>query len=328
MKVLIFSIFMLFQAFCVGQITKNGKPLTEEEKKDVDTLVNPKIVLSETALLACKCIDSISTTNKTATENAGQVRNCIDKQVVGYQSTLKLSQLVYKKPKDSVTISVNVNPKSEEYKKYYYQIERELMESCTALEFVVGSNDEEKENSFSKNDEARDFYNIGVDFLKSKNYNEALPNFLKSVEIDPNFAFAWDNIGVCYRVLKNYDKAIDAYKKSIKIDPTGKTPLQNLALVYMFQKKFKKAIRAYKDLGKVDEENPEVFYGIGRAYVGLEKYEESLDNMCKAYNLYIEQNSPYRTDAEKIINVLYKQFKTDGKEKRFKEILDENNISY
>jgi hypothetical protein len=48
--------------------------------------------------------------------------------------------------------------------------------------------------------------------------------------------------------------------------------------------------------------------------------------MCKAYNLYIEQKSPYRTDAEKIINIIYSEMKKQGKENRFVEILKENNI--
>ncbi|OXA95228.1 hypothetical protein SAMN06265346_1339 [Flavobacterium hercynium] len=59
----------------------------------------------------------------------------------------------------------------------------------------------------------------------------------------------------------------------------------------------------------------------------LNDYKKALDNMCKAYNIYTAQKSPYRTDAEKIMQMLYKQMKQDGKEELFNKILEENNIS-
>lgn len=45
----------------------------------------------------------------------------------------------------------------------------------------------------------------------------------------------------------------------------------------------------------------------------LNESEKGLDNMCKAYNLYIQLKSPYRTDAEKIIQMIYGQMKKMAK---------------
>jgi len=36
----------------------------------------------------------------------------------------------------------------------------------------------------------------------------------------------------------------------------------------------------------------------------LNDFEKGLENMCKAYNMYVYLKSPYRTDAEKIINLI------------------------
>ena len=54
--------------------------------------------------------------------------------------------------------------------------------------------------------------------------------------------------------------------------------------------------------------------------------EKALQNMCKAYNMYTKTSSPYRVDAQKNINYIYGQMKANGKEERFFEILEENNI--
>jgi len=49
--------------------------------------------------------------------------------------------------------------------------------------------------------------------------------------------------------------------------------------------------------------------------------------MCKAYKLYVEQKSPYRTDAEKLIQMIYAEMKKNGKEEKFNEILKANNLN-
>lgn len=43
--------------------------------------------------------------------------------------------------------------------------------------------------------------------------------------------------------------------------------------------------------------------------------------------MYIKQKSPYRADAEKMINNIYTEMKKQGKEKEFNKILKANNIS-
>jgi tetratricopeptide (TPR) repeat protein len=164
--------------------------------------------------------------------------------------------------------------------------------------------------------------------MDRQDFQQAVVHFESALKIDPLFAFAWDNLGLSYRKLNNYDKAIEAYNSSLKVDPNGLTPLQNIAVAYEFKKQYDKAIDAYERLSKVDKDNPEVYYGMGRLYVVyLEDYENGLQNLCKAYNIYTDQKSPYRTDAESMISMAYREMKKQGKEKRFTEILKENHIN-
>ena len=146
-----------------------------------------------------------------------------------------------------------------------------------------------------------------------------------AVEEDPEFAFAWDNLGLTYRKLGNYDEALNAYTISLQIDPFGMMPLQNIAIVYLYKAEYDSAINTYERMAEIDENNPEIFYGLGHEY--LKEYEKSLDNICKAYNIYIEQNSPYRTDAEKLINYIYTEMEKAGKKDKFFEILKAHNIN-
>ncbi|MCE2994927.1 MAG: tetratricopeptide repeat protein [Cyclobacteriaceae bacterium] len=286
---------------------------------------------------ACKCIDSINVYNKSRDTVAEEINSCIDKQVTVYQlggQMMDLNEILEaakgkkkSKKKTKSKITINTNKNSDQYKKYYYEIERDLMETCKAIQSKIAAEDKQNHASMSKNKEALALYYMGLDEIKSENFTKAIEYFHQCLKIDSVFSFAWDNLGLSYRKAGDLDNAIRAYKTSILIDSTGTMPRQNLAVAYEYQKNYQAAILAYEELALIDRNNAEVFYGKGRLYaIHLNDYEKGLSNMCVAYNLYIDQKSPYRSDAEQMINYIYGKMKEAGNEKRFLEILKENKI--
>lgn len=300
-----------------------------------DNKAEKEKLLAELSENSCKCIDSIRVSNKAKNDIAKEINRCITPQVGAYQLGVKLMNLdilndtaVEKDGKKEINISLALDENSKEYKEVYYEIERYLMDNCKAIKDKIASNDKHGKKSLSEDPKALELYYKGVDESKSENHQKAIDYFEKAIAIDPEFAFAWDNIGISYRKLGNYDKALNAYKRSLEIDPTGLMPLQNIAIVYRFKKEYENAIAAYNRLAEIDKDNPEIYFGIGQIYAAfLNDYEKGLDNMCKAYNLYIKQKSPYRADAEQIIQLLYTEMKKNGKEDKFFQILKAHNIS-
>lgn len=287
-------------------------------------------LIKELADNACSCIDSIPTYNRVKDSITEDIHRCIHPRVTAFQITDQLSNIDLSdnsQEKKEVKVAVNQDKDSKEYQDIYYDLERYLMANCKAVKDKVSSTDKENKNSVSNNTEAMKYYELGIEESKKDNFKGAIENYKKAVKIDPKFAFAYDNMGICYRRLEKYDEAIEAYEKSLKIDPAGLMPLQNIAVAYSYKKEYKKAVKAYERLAEIESNNPEVFYGIGQMYAfHLNDLEKGLDNMCKAYVIYTAQKSPYRTDAEKIIQMIYDQMKKDGKEKKFDEILEANNI--
>jgi tetratricopeptide (TPR) repeat protein len=288
--------------------------------------------LSQISENACKCVDSVETYNKSQKEISAGINSCIDKQVMAYQLGKKLASMGELKTdsgqKQNINIEINSNPDSNDYKKFYYEIENNLMDTCPKVKNKIAANDKIGEKSMSNDSEALKYFNLGLDESKKEDFAKAIQYYKKAVVFDPEFVFAYDNMGICYRRLNQFDEAIDAYEKSLKIDPNGTMPLQNIGIAYLYKKEYKKAIKAYEKLAKLDNRNPEVFYGIGNIYAQyLFDYEKALDNLCQAYNLYIELKSPYRSDAEKLIQVVYTEMKKQGKEAAFNEILAKHHIS-
>ncbi len=206
-------------------------------------------------------------------------------------------------------------------------MESYLMNNCSSLKEKIAVNDGTNPQALSSNKDALNLYAKALEVTAKGDYKKAIEYYQKALKIDSLFIFAWDNMGLCYRRLEDYDKSLEAYQKSLEIDPKGMMPLQNIPVVYQLKKEYEKAIAAYQKLAELDNNNPEIFYGIGSIYaINLMDFEKGLSNMCKAYNLYIEQKSPYRADAEKIIGLIYREMKKQGKEAKFAEILKENHI--
>ena len=304
--------------------------MSQETKKS-----SSEILLKELSENACKCVDSIETYNVPKNEVVKKISKCINKQTLAYQLGVKLSNIEEldkneksTEEKKEIEININADENSKEYKKYYREIERYMMTHCASLKKKMSSNEKLHTKSMSLNEKALKYYDKGLKESKKKNFKKAIKYYKKAIKEDPEFAFAWDNLGLNYRRLNKFDQAIDAYENSLKIDPYGTMPLQNIAVAYQYKKEFNKAIDAFKKLAEIDKNNPEVYYGIGNIYtINLKEYEKGLDYLCKAYNLYVEQKSPYRTDAEKFINLIYSEMKKQGKEEKFNEILKANNIS-
>jgi tetratricopeptide (TPR) repeat protein len=331
MKTIILGLsFILISCIAFAQKDKTEKTvITGDKAKDLIRSLNLDTTkfLAEAGARACLCIDSISLTNKNPEQISKDIAQCIDKEVTGYQMALKIYHLMVDTGRNK-NIIINAGKNSNEYQRYYFEIESYLKDTCRSLNRAVASNNEELENSFSKDDEANAWYNKGVPLLDNENYKEALPYFERAVKEDPKFAFAWDNIGICNRRLNNFDAAIDAYNKSLALDPKGKTPLQNIPVAYEYKKEYDKALDAYLNILKFYPNDPEAYYGAGRIFAFFKiDYEKALQYMCKCYNIYTETKSPYRVDAEKQINYIYGKLKADGKEELFYKILKDNHIN-
>ena len=327
---LLLSIILCFTALC-SFAQKEGEKLSLTKEQTADLIkrtlsIDTAKVFRDFSQEACKCIDSIETDNKSMKEIAAAISDCIDKQVMAYQLTVKIYQSMTN-PMAGNKIILNSDKESDEYKQHYYNMERWLTDSCGSIKLKIATSDIVKNNSYSDNKEANAQYNEGIDLLKTDQYEPALKKFNKAVEIDPGFVFAWDNVGICNRRLGKYDEAIVAYKKSLELDPKGITPLHNLPVAYELKKDFDNALKAYQQIAIVYPEDPEALYGTGRLYLFFKNdMPTGLDYMCKAYNAYVKVNSPYRSDAEKTISYVYGKMKAAGQEDEFYKILAKNNI--
>ncbi|HXX06311.1 MAG TPA: tetratricopeptide repeat protein [Candidatus Bathyarchaeia archaeon] len=81
------------------------------------------------------------------------------------------------------------------------------------------------------------YFKAGNDNMVKENYEDAILNYDKAIEINPSFVSAWNNKGIALSRLKRYEDAINCYDKAIAIEPRHANAWYNKA-------------KAYRDMGQ------------------------------------------------------------------------------
>lgn len=72
----------------------------------------------------------------------------------------------------------------------------------------------------------------GRELFLNKDYDSAIEQFTKVIEMDEKFVEAYTFRGNCYSALKKNDEAIKDFSKAIEIDPNNRGALLNRGLAY------------------------------------------------------------------------------------------------
>ncbi len=162
------------------------------------------------------------------------------------------------------------------------------------------------------------YNNLGMVFLKNKNYPEALHNFNNAIDWNPNFHEPYLNRGITFRNLRLFAAAISDFNKALELDSAKVDVYFNLALTYKEMHEVDKTIdylaqvkdiapnhiQAYKTLGEIyydmrhfdqailmfekvlaiDDKNYWGYYWVALAYDAKRRYPEAI----KAYEIFIK----------------------------------------
>jgi len=94
----------------------------------------------------------------------------------------------------------------------------------------------------------------GVSLFDQGNYEEALEQFNKAIELNPKNYIAHNYVGLVYFELRAYDQAIEYFNKAIELKPNRFMAHNRLGICYYQQKKYDLAIEQFN---KAIELNPD-----------------------------------------------------------------------
>ena len=130
------------------------------------------------------------------------------------------------------------------------------------------------------------WYGLGNLFVDLGRYDEAEGAFLKSVEIDPGFVWAWNSIGnLMMWHFDQYEEAESAYRKAIELDPKVAIYWDNLGIVLRQINRYEEAEHAYRKAIELEPEVPFYWGNLGNILYQLKRYEEGVFVYHKATEL-------------------------------------------
>jgi tetratricopeptide (TPR) repeat protein len=86
------------------------------------------------------------------------------------------------------------------------------------------------------------YINRGLAYCQKGQYDQAISDLSKAIEINPRLPHAYNNRGWAYIKKLQYDQALSDFNKTIKIDPRFAEAYFNRAVVYFLKKKYDKSL--------------------------------------------------------------------------------------
>ena len=75
----------------------------------------------------------------------------------------------------------------------------------------------------------------GMNYIKMKDFDNAIVEFTRATDLMPNYAVAYSNRGVAYIQQRKLNKASDDLLKAVQLDPSDKNIHYNLTALYCLQ---------------------------------------------------------------------------------------------
>jgi Tfp pilus assembly protein PilF len=150
-----------------------------------------------------------------------------------------------------------------------------LLASLALAGCITGRRQEEKNNPGSYD------YQMGLSYLRERNYTSALIELTKAEKSEPGNPDVLYNLGLAYLGKKHYELAGRKLQQAITLKPDYSSARNDLGVVYLELKQWDNAIKQFKivkdDIFYQDSENACI--NLGLAYLGKGDYPKALEEI-------------------------------------------------
>jgi tetratricopeptide (TPR) repeat protein len=133
---------------------------------------------------------------------------------------------------------------------------------------------------------AEAFYGLGSAYLQQQKNKEARECFERALQLHASYPEtvpnAWNNLGILSARERNFDAAIEQFRRALEIDPEQSIALQNLGSAYRQKKDWAAAKQALERSLALNPEDAEANYSLGMVYAQQEDTERAYAYLQKA----------------------------------------------
>jgi tetratricopeptide (TPR) repeat protein len=131
------------------------------------------------------------------------------------------------------------------------------------------------------------FASLGYTYYKQEKYEEAIPLFLKKIELDTSNNFnPLVYLAYAYIGLEEYSKAVDPLLKALELQPDNADVRKTLARVHFSQEMYTEAVEQYRLILQDDPDNCEMVAAFGYSLMRLERPAQAISPLSRAVRCY------------------------------------------
>jgi len=132
---------------------------------------------------------------------------------------------------------------------------------------------------------AEAYNNRGIAYDKLGQHTRAMSDYNKAIELNPKDAMAYNNRGTAYTQLGEYTKALSDFTKAIEFNPKLAEAYNNRGFAYTNLGQFNQAISDYNKAIELNPKLAEAYNNRGGAYINLGQFNQAISDSNKAIEL-------------------------------------------
>ena len=129
------------------------------------------------------------------------------------------------------------------------------------------------------------FFRCGKSYRLMKEYDKALLNLNRAIELNPKYVAALQQRGITYSLMNCYEQALQDFNRAIELNLKDDRVIAQRGLNYRYMGRYEEALQ---DFNRAIELNPRNGWAItcrGRTYSLIEQYEEALQDFNRAIEI-------------------------------------------
>lgn len=139
------------------------------------------------------------------------------------------------------------------------------------------------------------YTSLGVIYHNQQNYDAAIKDFNRAIELKPDYGRAYNGRGSSYAARKQYDQAVSEYTKAIAFNYIQ--AYYNRGVIYHLQANDSLATNDSKQFIQLADPNdpllPDAYLSLGNSYAALKNYNEAIIAYGKAIDIRINFTNAY-----------------------------------
>lgn len=145
--------------------------------------------------------------------------------------------------------------------------------------------------------EYADAYNYrGISHLSNGDVDDAIADYTKAIELDPEFTEAYKDRATAYFGNSDFDNAITDYTKALQLDPDDTNIYNYRGLAHFGNSEVDKAIDDFNRAIQLKPDSADAYYNRGIIQLSLRNWEEAKTDLTTATNNQLDITTEFQQD--------------------------------